>query len=121
VVGVRKPTSGSHYRCYAGNIRELQIVIEWAVILSTGPVLKVTTDELRLRADAPPASHHGDGNLRAALDEAERRGIVATLEKANWKVAGPDGAAALLGMRRYPLQSRTQKLGIRVSRSGAVK
>ena len=103
---------------WPGNIRELQNVIERAVILSTGPVLKVPTDELRPRTDAPPVSN-GNGNLQAALDDAERQGILATLEKTNWKVAGPNGAAALLGMHRSTLQSRMQKLGIRVSRSGA--
>ena len=102
---------------WPGNIRELQNVIERAVILSTGPVLKVPTDELRLRADAPQVTNHVDGNLRAALDGAERQEIVATLEKTNWKVAGPNGAAALLGMHRSTLQSRMQKLGIRVSRT----
>jgi formate hydrogenlyase transcriptional activator len=102
---------------WPGNIRELQNVIERAVILSTGPVLKVPTDELHPRADALPVSNPGNGNLQAVLDEAERQGILATLEKANWKVAGPNGAAALLGMHRSTLQSRMQKLGIRVSRS----
>src|SRR5579863_1501196 len=43
---------------WPGNIRELQNVIERAVILSSGPVLKVPTDELRLRADAPQVSNH---------------------------------------------------------------
>jgi formate hydrogenlyase transcriptional activator len=102
---------------WPGNIRELQNVIERAVILSAGPVLKVPTDELHSRTETPPASNNGDGNLQAALDEAERQGIVATLEKTNWKVAGPNGAAALLGMHRSTLQSRMLKLGIRVSRT----
>jgi formate hydrogenlyase transcriptional activator len=102
---------------WPGNIRELQNVIERAVILSTGPVLKVPTDELHVRTDAPPVSNHGNGNLRAALDDSERQEIVAALEKTNWKVAGPNGAAALLGMPRSTLQSRMQKLGIRVSRA----
>jgi formate hydrogenlyase transcriptional activator len=79
----------------------------------------VPTEELRPRTDAPPVSNHGNWNLQAALDDAERQGILATLEKTNWKVAGPNGAAALLGMHRSTLQSRMQKLGIRVSRSGA--
>ncbi len=111
---------------WPGNIRELQNVIERAVILSSGPVLKVPTDELHLRADAAPVDHVNghvngrvDGNLRATLDDAARQEIVAALEKANWKVAGPDGAAALLGMRRSTLQSRMQKLGIRVSRTAS--
>jgi formate hydrogenlyase transcriptional activator len=104
---------------WPGNIRELQNVIERAVILSSGPVLKVRTDELQLRADAPSVSTPGNGNLQAVVDDVERQGIVATLEKTNWKVAGPNGAAALLGMARSTLQSRMQKLGIRVSRSGS--
>lgn len=119
---------------WPGNIRELQNVIERAVILSTGPVLKVPTDELHFRSDvkgegsvmrepgsdALPVGNHVDGNLRATLDDAERKEIVATLERTNWKVAGPHGAAALLGMRRSTLQSRMQKLGIRVSRTASV-
>jgi formate hydrogenlyase transcriptional activator len=102
---------------WPGNIRELQNIIERAVILSTGPVLKVPTDELHLRTEAPPVNNHGNGNLRAALDDAERQEIVATLEKTHWRVAGPNGAAALLGMKRSTLQARMQKLGIHVSRS----
>ncbi len=82
---------------WPGNVRELQNVIERAVILSNGPVLKVPTDELHFRIDAPLVNNHGDGNLRAALDDAERQRIVATLEQTNWKVAGPNGAAVLLG------------------------
>jgi formate hydrogenlyase transcriptional activator len=104
---------------WPGNIRELQNVIERAVILSIGPVLKVPTDELHLRTSSPPANNSGHGNLQAVLDDAERQGIVATLEKTNWIVAGPNGAAARLGMKRSTLQSRMQKLGIRVSRTGA--
>jgi formate hydrogenlyase transcriptional activator len=120
---------------WPGNIRELQNVIERAVILSSGSVLKVPTDELRLRdsisakgdrsvlrdagADAPPVGDSDKGRLRAALNDAERQEIVATLEKTNWKVAGPHGAAALLGMNRSTLQSRMQKLGVRIPRAGA--
>jgi formate hydrogenlyase transcriptional activator len=107
---------------WPGNIRELQNVIERAVILSSGPVLRVATDELHIRAggsDVSPTNHHGDGGLRATLDDAERQEIVVALEKTSWKVAGPNGAAALLGMRRSTLQSRMQKLGIRVSRSAS--
>jgi formate hydrogenlyase transcriptional activator len=105
---------------WPGNIRELQNVIERAVILSTGPVLKVPTDQLHFRASAvgEGALSHGNGNLQASLDEAERQEIVAALDKTNWIVAGPNGAASRLGMKRSTLQSRMQKLGIRVSRSG---
>jgi formate hydrogenlyase transcriptional activator len=104
---------------WPGNIRELQNVIERAVILSSGSVLKVPTDELRIRTDAPAVSDHSKGSLRASLNDTERQEIVATLEKTNWKVAGPNGAAALLGMNRSTLQSRMQKLGVRIPRAGA--
>jgi formate hydrogenlyase transcriptional activator len=99
------------------------------VIVTAGPVLKVPGDDLRLPlsgASAIPraANHrvnsHGDpGNMRAVLDDAERKQILAALEQTNWTVAGPDGAAARLGMKRSTLQSRMQKLGIRISRTGA--
>lgn len=105
---------------WPGNIRELQNVIERAVILATGPVLKIPLDEIRPR-EAPsrlPATANRKG-MRTLLDEAEREQILAALEEANWVVAGPSGAAATLGMKRSTLQSRMQKLGIRVTRSGA--
>jgi formate hydrogenlyase transcriptional activator len=115
---------------WPGNIRELQNVIERAVILSSGPVLMVRTDDLRApvptpgsapattASAAPPLDGHA-GNMREALEETERQQILAALEKSNWVVAGPDGAAARLGLKRSTLQSRMQKLGIRISRTGA--
>lgn len=108
---------------WPGNIRELQNVIERAVILTAGPVLKVPSDTLRTNSIPPAApaiaAAATPGNMRAALDEAERQQILAAMEQANWVVAGPKGAAALLGMKRSTLQSRLQKLGIRVARTGA--
>ncbi len=110
---------------WPGNIRELQNVIERAVILTKGPVLKVQSDDLRgaegeaisVAVQAAP-SVEPNRNMRAALDDAERQQILAALEKATWIVAGPNGAAALLGMKRSTLQSRMQKLGVRISRRG---
>jgi formate hydrogenlyase transcriptional activator len=113
---------------WPGNIRELQNVIERAVILTSGPVLSVRTEDLRLANHAPTASvaatqngatANPSGNMREALEEAERQQILAALEKSSWIVAGPEGAAARLGLKRSTLQSRMQKLGIRVARSGA--
>jgi formate hydrogenlyase transcriptional activator len=120
---------------WPGNIRELQNVIERAVILTTGPVLKVPSDDLRIHngvhnaAPSAPASQFSNtqpvngspapSNMRATLDDAERQQIMATLEQTNWIVAGPNGAAARFGMKRSTLQSRMQKLGIRISRTGA--
>jgi len=113
---------------WPGNIRELQNVIERAVILTSGPVLTVRTEELRapnhLPEPSPATNGHATlapagGNMRAALEEAERQQILDALEKSNWIVAGPAGAAARLGLKRSTLQSRMQKLGIRISRTGA--
>jgi formate hydrogenlyase transcriptional activator len=115
---------------WPGNIRELQNVIERAVILTKGPVLNISSGDLRSSsagsiAPAPAAVNHssvpnGDlPNMRALLEDAERKHILAVLEQASWTVAGPNGAAARLGMKRSTLQSRMQKLGIRISRAGA--
>jgi formate hydrogenlyase transcriptional activator len=49
----------------------------------------------------------------ATLEEADRRHIIAALERSNWVIAGASGAAAKLGMKRSTLQFRMQKLGIR--------
>ncbi len=112
---------------WPGNIRELQNVIERAVILSKGPLLNVAGDDLHsgtaaadpLPAAPAPGVTAPPHNMRKALDDAERQQILAALERSSWTVAGPNGAAALLGMKRSTLQSRMQKLAIRISRSGA--
>jgi formate hydrogenlyase transcriptional activator len=114
---------------WPGNIRELQNVIERAVILTKGAVLDIPSDDLRVSnansmamaaAAGQSASPNGASrNMRAALDDAERQQILAALEQTSWTVAGPRGAAARLGMKRSTLQSRMQKLGIRISRTGA--
>jgi formate hydrogenlyase transcriptional activator len=113
---------------WPGNIRELQNVIERAVILTNGSVLSVHIDDLRASGSpaAPLSTPNGHAapaasrqHLRSALDESERQQIMAALEKSNWVVAGSEGAAARLGLKRSTLQSRMQKLGIHISRTGA--
>jgi len=59
-----------------------------------------------------------DLNLQDLLEKAERTQILRALEQANWVVAGPNGAAVRLGMKRTTVNSRMQKLGIKVSRTG---
>ncbi len=105
---------------WPGNIRELQNVIERAVILSRGPALQVSLADLQSRVEAPARQAkplEADGNMRSVLDETERVQILRALEQAKGIVSGPDGAASLLGMKRSTLQFRMQKLGIRISRS----
>jgi formate hydrogenlyase transcriptional activator len=107
---------------WPGNIRELQNVIERAVILSSGPVLKVPLDELRTRVFSVEPSNgarlsEDAGKMRSVLQNTERKQILAALKQSQWVVAGPKGAAALLGMKRSTLQAHMQRLGIRVTRT----
>jgi formate hydrogenlyase transcriptional activator len=96
---------------WPGNIRELQNVIERAVILSKGPLLKIPLSDLKPRLP-DGANGNGNGNGFATLEEVERRHILSVLEQTNWVFAGPNGAAARLGIKRPTLQFRMQKLGI---------
>jgi formate hydrogenlyase transcriptional activator len=102
---------------WPGNIRELQNVIERAVILSSGPVLRVAVSDLR-SSDCPTPSCASSakptkqGNLQSILEETERKWILSALEQTHWVIAGPKGAAAYLGMKRSTLQARMQKFGI---------
>jgi formate hydrogenlyase transcriptional activator len=59
-------------------------------------------------SEPPEPAVQEDGTLAAA----DRRHIIAALEKANWVIAGPNGAAARLGVKRSTLQFRMRKLGI---------
>ncbi len=92
---------------WPGNIRELQNLIERAVILSSGPVLKVPLGDLPSwqTATAP--------KRRETLEETERRTILEALRSTGWVVSGPRGAGAQLGLKRSTLQFRMEKLGIR--------
>jgi formate hydrogenlyase transcriptional activator len=92
---------------WPGNIRELQNLIERAVILSTGTTLGVPIEALTGRRATP-----SDSPQTRTLEDADRRHIVAALERANWVIAGPNGAAASLGVKRSTLQFRMRKLGI---------
>jgi formate hydrogenlyase transcriptional activator len=93
---------------WPGNIRELQNVIERAVILSPGPVLRVALSELK----QPTANRKASSGRSDTLEEAERKHVLAVLDETNWVLAGPKGAAARLGLKRSTLQYRMGKLGI---------
>jgi formate hydrogenlyase transcriptional activator len=103
---------------WPGNIRELQNVIERAVIISEGPVLKVPIADLQPRSAAAQAGNRapidtgGPSSIRNVLQEVERGQILSALERTGWVVAGPNGAAAQLSIKRSTLQLRMQKLGI---------
>jgi formate hydrogenlyase transcriptional activator len=108
---------------WPGNIRELQNVVERAVIVSTGPALSVDVADLkfpkagRVLEKATSPKSPTNGALHDVLEQSERQQILKALEQCNWVVAGLNGAAAYLGMKRSTLQQRIRKLGI-ARRSG---
>jgi formate hydrogenlyase transcriptional activator len=92
-------------------VRELQNVIERAVILSPGATLQVSLADLQVT----PAQAAGGAwpiPTPVTLLDAEREHIVGALAATGWVVGGPRGAAARLGMKRSTLQKKMQKLGI---------
>jgi formate hydrogenlyase transcriptional activator len=103
---------------WPGNIRELQNLVERAMILSPGPVLKVPLNDLHVQpaaaaAQQPPAAK------AETLEDVERRHILETLNATDWVISGPRGAATILGLKRSTLQARMEKLGIRRARAAA--
>jgi formate hydrogenlyase transcriptional activator len=95
---------------WPGNIRELENLIERAVIVSRGSRLEVPLAELE-QAGKATAAIEAPRRL-TTLEEAEREHIRGALHEANWQVGGPSGAAVRLGMKRTTLQSKMAKLGI---------
>ena len=90
---------------WPGNVRELQNYIERAVILSPGTVLRPPLAELKQPVQ-------GGGSKLSTLEEAEREHVQRALRESNWVIAGPNGAATRLGMKRTTLAYRIRKLKI---------
>jgi transcriptional regulator with GAF, ATPase, and Fis domain len=96
------------FRAYAwpGNIRELENVVERALILSTGRTLAI--DPM-----FPGGRRNPLQPTTALLSDVERQHILDVLEQCGWRVAGKGNAAERLGLNRSTLLSRMKKLGIR--------
>ena len=94
---------------WPGNIRELQNVIERAVILSDGDMFRVDASWL---TSTPVEGAAPRGSLTADLTQREQAIIEAALRDAHGVIGGATGAAAKLGLPRQTLESRMRKLGI---------
>lgn len=116
---------------WPGNIRELQNVIERAVVLCHGGALKIAGDfpapALTVTQDRtatpsggtpattppPPAAPTSTRSGSSTLEDVERRHIESVLQKTNWMIEGERGAARILNLNPSTLRSRMQKLGIK--------
>jgi formate hydrogenlyase transcriptional activator len=96
---------------WPGNIRELQNVIERAIVLSPESILRLALTELRQMTKPQSAV------AARTLADAEREHILEILQQTSWLIGGKDGAAARLGLPRTTLIYKMRKLGIDVSRS----
>jgi chemotaxis protein methyltransferase CheR len=91
---------------WPGNIRELENVIERAVINSSGPKLSLADDlSWPVHKDMP--------KVFKSLEEIERDYITSVLEETKWRIDGPNGAAVILDMNPSTLRSRLRKLEIK--------
>ncbi|HVN19100.1 MAG TPA: sigma 54-interacting transcriptional regulator [Terriglobales bacterium] len=102
---------------WPGNIRELQNLVERAVILANDGVLPNPLPASPLDTFASPNIVSMSGNSAAAsvpmtLSDSERALIFRTLEATGWVIGGSNGAAAKLGLKRTTLIHRMKKLGI---------
>ena len=94
---------------WPGNIRELENIMERAIILSDGPVIDVDLELLSGSTEPGPLTHTINSN---SLETIERQHILAMLQKTSWVIEGPNGAALELGMHPSTLRYRMNKLSI---------
>jgi len=97
---------------WPGNIRELQNLVERAVILSRDGVLPNPLHKRRAEVMPPNSSSFPAGPSSMTLEDSDRTLIVETLEQVGWIVGGPRGAAAKLGLKRTTLLAKMRRLGI---------
>ncbi|MBO5491115.1 MAG: sigma 54-interacting transcriptional regulator [Desulfovibrio sp.] len=117
----RIPTEALHWLCrqeWPGNVRELANVIERAVICSTGRILHFELDGWKPDRIAASAAKRdpapGRGAAARPKPDRAREDIIHAVRACNGLIAGPRGAAAMLGVNRSTLNSRMKKLGLDV-------
>jgi PAS domain S-box-containing protein len=97
---------------WPGNVRELRNVLERAVIISPGPVLRLD-ESFETNGRVRDARDDAQGNT---LERVEREHIARVLQECGWRVRGPGNAAERLGLNASTLYSRMKKLDIRRAR-----
>ena len=99
----RRTMEALQLHSWPGNVRELRNIIEHAAIITEGDALRVSMFDEAAAVAEPPQT----------LAESERQFILRALERARWRIKGPQGAAAQLGLKPSTLYGRMKKLGIR--------
>jgi transcriptional regulator with GAF, ATPase, and Fis domain len=84
---------------WPGNVRELRNIVERAMIMAAGPMLRISVPQ-------------ADAGLNAPAGEDGRETILQALQDTAWRIRGPQGAAARLGLKPTTLESRIRKLGL---------
>jgi transcriptional regulator with GAF, ATPase, and Fis domain len=106
---------------WPGNVREMKNVIERAVILSKGDVLRLDLsfpETSEKQADVPLPMQGNDEILTEKQIQAlQKKNLLAALTRTEWRVSGKGGAAELLGVKPTTLADRMRKAGIRKPRA----
>jgi formate hydrogenlyase transcriptional activator len=107
------PETMASFQWYSwpGNIRELQNLVERAVILSRDGVLPNPLQKTQTSATILSSNAHSSSSSMT-LEDSDRTLIAETLEQAGWIVGGPHGAAAKLGLKRTTLLAKMRRMGI---------
>ncbi|MDH3417900.1 MAG: sigma 54-interacting transcriptional regulator [Gammaproteobacteria bacterium] len=111
---------------WPGNIRELKNVIERAVILSSGKVLRLDLAMADIASTAGAARHDADETGPDIMTEKEllalqKENMLAALEIADWRVSGPNGAATLVGLKPTTFTDRMRKFRLSKPRRSSVR
>ncbi len=100
------------WHSWPGNIRELQNLVERAVILSRDGVLPNPVHKKQTELMIPSLHHTRTFQSSMTIEDSDRGLILETLEQAGWIVGGPRGAAGKLGLKRTTLLAKMKRLGI---------
>jgi PAS domain S-box-containing protein len=110
---------------WPGNIRELENILERAIILANDPLLHIESEVFAAAPDekdiAAQRAQPRDVDSAESLEAIERNHILSVLKQTSWVIEGPRGAAKVLDLHPNTLRSRMKKLGIRRASRGEVE